>query len=255
MKKIVSLMLMIAMLIIAGNCAVYAESSSTYTPDEWAYIAYSEIGSAYYSDIQYLKTLGGLWDSLLDKKTWNDVDSSWLLEYRAGSNIDDSISRNLFLIRLGKNKFGIEDSKAFLNSSILIDAINEQATAYHLTDPKSAIFILLEWGQEFGILSKAETTKAILGNGMDAIRMIMGLDANYPHLNTLKEFYKEASAIHDYAVDFSDNYINFTSKLEQYQTDYDSWEIEFDFIFGTDSYKTYGDAYSRFIEEQNAQVQ
>ena len=102
MKKIVSLMLMIAMLIIAGNCAVYAESSSTYTPDEWAYIAYNEIGSAYYSDIQYLKTLGGLWDSLLDKKTWNDVDSSWLLEYRAGSNIDDSISRNLFLIRLGK---------------------------------------------------------------------------------------------------------------------------------------------------------
>lgn len=72
---------------------------------------------------------------------------------------------------------------------------------------------------------------------------------------TGKDYYKEASAIHDYLVDFSDNYISFTSKMEQYRASYDSWEIEFDFIFGKDSYKTYGDAHSRFIEEREAQAQ
>ena len=43
--------------------------------------------------------------------------------------------------------------------------------------------------------------------------------------------------------------------MEQYRASYDSWEIEFDFIYGKDSYKTYGDAHSRFIEEREAQAQ
>lgn len=253
MKKIVSLVLLVAMLMCVGNCVVYAESTSTYTPDELAYVAYCDIGSAYYNSIYYLETLGGLWESLLDKNTWDDVDSAWLLEYRADP--DEGIQRNMFLIGLGQEKFGYEDSRAFLNSSILIDAIKQEAAERKVTDPRAAIFILLEWGQESGLLPPFETLESKLEDGMEVIRMIMNLNADYTNLNALKDYYKEAYAIYDYMADFSDDYISFTEKLEQYQTNYDSWEIEFDFIFGTDSYETYGDAYSRFIEEREAQAQ
>ena len=47
MKKIVSLVLLVAMLMCVGNCVVYAESTSTYKPDELAYVAYLDIGSSY----------------------------------------------------------------------------------------------------------------------------------------------------------------------------------------------------------------
>lgn len=255
MKKIVSMILMVAMLVCVSNCTVYAENASTYTADELAYTASVEIGAVYHSSIRYLNTLGGLWESLADKNTWDDVNKAWLLEYCAAyGDFNESIQRNLLLVNLGE-KFGFEASQAFINDTTLIDAIKEEATARNLTDPKSAIFILLEWGQEVGYLKNEETFEAELGNGMEAIRMIMGLDANYAYLNTLKDYYKEASAIHDYLIDFSDNYTSFTSKMEQYQESYDSWEIEFDFIFGTDSYETYGDAYARFIEEREAQEQ
>ena len=55
MKKIVSLVLLVAMLMSAGNCAVFAESSSTYTADELAYTAYHAINAAYSSSIYYPK--------------------------------------------------------------------------------------------------------------------------------------------------------------------------------------------------------
>lgn len=255
MKKIVSLILLVAMLVCVSNCAVYAENTSTYTADELAYTAYVEIGAVYHNSIRYLNTLGGLWESLADKDTWDDVNGAWLLEYRAADgDFNESIQRNLLLVNLAE-KFGFEDSKAFINSTTLIDAIKEEATVRNLTDPKSAVFILLEWGQEVGYLKSEETFEAELEIGMEAIRMIMGIDANYAYLNTLKDYYKEASAIHDYLVDFSDDYISFTSKMEQYQANYDSWEIEFDFILGTDAYKTYGDAKKRFLEERETQAQ
>lgn len=255
MKKIVSLVLLVAMLVCVSNCAVYAENTSTYTADELAYTAYVEIDAVYHSSIRYLNTLGGLWESLADKATWDDVSVSWLLNYCiADGDSSEGIQRIMFFDEIGEKKLGIEDLVS-TNKKALVDAIKEEATAHNLTDPKSAIFILLEWGQEVGYLKNEETFEAELGNGMEAIRMIMGLDANYAYLNTLKDYYKEAAAIHDYLVDFSDDYISFTSKMEQYQANYDSWEIEFDFIFGTDSYKTYGDAYSRFIEEREAQAQ
>lgn len=252
MKKIVGLVLLIAMLMCVSNCAVYAENVSTYTADELAYTAYVEIGAVYHSSIRYLNTLGSLWKSLADKNTWDDVSYAWLSKYCiADGDFNEGIQRITFFNDIGKKKLGIEDGV----SKNMVDAIKEEATARNLTDPKSAIFILLEWGQEVGYLKDEETFETELGNGMEAIRMIMGIDANYAYLNTLKDYYKEASAIHDYLVDFSDDYISFASKMEQYQANYDSWEIEFDFIFGTDSYKIYGDAYSRFIEEYESQAQ
>lgn len=254
MKKIVSLVLLVAMLMCMGNGAVYAENPSNYTADELAYTAYFEIGAVYHSSIHYLNTLGGLWESLADKNQWDDVNSAWLLEYRAADgDFSESLERNLFLVNLAE-KFGFEDSKAFINSTTLIDAVKEEATARHLTDPKSAVFILLEWGQEVGYLVNEETFQAKLDVGMEAIRMIMNINADYAYLDTMKDYYKEACAIHNYLVNFSDNYISFTSKMKQYQASYDSWEIEFDFIFGQDSYKTYGDAHSRFIEERGTQA-
>lgn len=256
MKKTVRLVLLIAMLMCVSNCAVYAENASTYTADELAYTAYVEIGAVYNSSVRYLKTLGGLWQSLSDKNTWDDVSNSWLLEYIvAGGDSDESIQRLLFFNKIGEKKLGIEGIPRVETLPAYVDAIKAEATARNVTDPKLAVFILLEWGQEVGYLKNEETFEAQLKNGMDAIRMIMSLDANYASLNTLKDYYKEASAIHDYLVDFSDNYISFTSKMEQYQASYNSWEIEFDFIFGTDSYKTYGDAHSRFIKEREEQAQ
>lgn len=255
MKKIVSLILLVAMLVCVSNCAVYAENTSTYTADELAYTAYVEIGAVYHSSIRHLNTLGGLWESLADKATWDDVSVSWLSNYCiADGDFSEGVQRIMFFDEIGEKKLGIEDLVS-TNKKALVDAIKEEATAYNLTDPKSTIFILLEWGQEVGYLKNEETFEAELEIGMEAIRMIMGIDANYAYLNTLKDYYKEASAIHDYLVDFSDDYISFTSKMEQYQANYDSWEIEFDFILGTDAYKTYGDAKKRFLEERETQAQ
>lgn len=212
MKKIISLILLLAMLMCVGNCVVYAESTSTYTPDELAYVAYCDIEPVYHSSIYYLNTLGGLWESLLDKNTWDDVDSAWLLEYRADP--DEGIQRNMFLIGLGKEKFGYENSQAFLNSSILIDAIKQEAAERKVTDPRATVFILLEWGQESGLLTPFETLESKLEDGMEVIRMIMNLNADYTNLNALKDYYKEAYAIYDYMADFSDDYISVNAKMD-----------------------------------------
>lgn len=246
---------MIAVLICTGSCAVYAASTSAYTADELAYTAYCEIGAVYYSSIRHLKTLGGLWESLADKASWDDVGVSWMLEYCvADGDFNEGMQRMMFLDQIGEKKLGV-DTVVTENMSALVDAIRKEATARHLTDPKSAVFILLAWGQEAGYLKNEEAYQAELELGMEVIRTIMKLDADYAFLDTLKDYYKEAAAIHKYMADFSDTYLSFTSKLKQYQASYDSWEIEFDFIFGTDSYKTYGDAYSRFLREWEAQAQ
>ncbi len=255
MKKLVALLLMIAMLICTGSCAIYAESTSAYTVDELAYTAYCEIGAVYYSSIRHLETLGGLWESLADKTSWDDVDAFWVYEYwLADGDFDEAMQRGMFLNAIGEKKLGV-DNVLTENMSALVDAIRKEAAARHLTDPKSAVFILLAWGQEAGRLKKEETYQAELQLGMEVIRTLMKLDADDAYLDTLKDYYKEASAIHKYMADFSDTYLSFTSKLKQYQESYDSWEIEFDFIFGTDSYETYGDAYSRFLKEWEAQAQ
>ena len=104
------------------------------------------------------------------------------------------------------------------------------------------------WETGFRVPFVPHFTFSPAGRGQNVVKIVAGGQ-------TGKDYYKEASAIHDYLVDFSDHYISFTSKMEQYRASYDSWEIEFDFIFGKDSYKTYGDAHSRFIEEREAQAQ
>ena len=120
-----------------------------------------------------------------------------------------------------------------------------------MTDPRSTIWIVLGWAEEAGQLARKEVLENGLKNGMDVIRMIMSLDSNYVNLNTLKNYYKDASQLYNYVADFSDNYLDSQDKLKQFQEEYDSWEIEFDFALGTDAYKSYGDAYLKFISERN----
>lgn len=252
MKKIICALLIMTMLVSAGNVCALAEGSGNYTADELAYVAYLDIGSVYNSCLQYLNRLNGLWESLLNVKTFDDIDSGWLLEYRA-ANMDttESMQRNLFLTRLGRAKFGVEDTNAFLNGTAFVDAIKTEAAARGMTDPRSTIWIVLGWAEESGQLASKEVLENGLKNGMDVIRMIMSLDSNYVNLNTLKNYYKDASQLHNYVADFSDNYLDFQDKLKQFQEEYDSWEIEFDFALGTDAYKSYGDAYLKFISERN----
>lgn len=256
MKKIVSLVLLVAMLMSAGNCAVFAESSSTYTADELAYTAYHAINAAYNSSIYYLNILGGLWESLLDKSTWDDVDVVWFVHYiTANGDFDAAMPRLMLISTIAEEKLGIEDISN--NKKAIVDAIKEEAASRHLTDPKAAIFILLDWGKEVNYFRDVESIAEDLEIGMEAIRMIMSNDSNYANLDTLKDFYKEASAIYNYMVDFSDDYISFTSKMKQYQADFDSWGVEFDFIFGDlyEAYEKYSDAESRFVEEHKTQAQ
>lgn len=253
MKRIICFALILSMLTGVGNFSACAQSASDYTADELAYIAYVDIGSVYYSGLSYLDVLGGLWESLLDKDTWDDVNSAWLLEYQAANmDFNESIRRNMLLVRLANEKFGYEDAKAFLNTSTLIDEIKKEAEKYYSNDPMQTIFIMLEWAQEIGYLKSTEDFENELKMGMDVIRKLMVLDAQYAYLNVLKEYYKEASAIYEYLADFSDNYISFTEKLKQYHASYDSWEIEFDFMLGSDAYETYGDAYRHFVNEQDS---
>ena len=100
---------MIAMLMCVGNGAVYAESASTYTADELAYTAYVEIGAVYHSSIRYLNTLGGLWESLAEKATWDDVSVSWLLNYCiADGDSSEGIQRIMFFDEIGEKNLALK---------------------------------------------------------------------------------------------------------------------------------------------------
>ena len=263
MKKIVSLVLLVAVLVCASNCAVYAESASAYTADELAYVAYKDIDHAYSACLNYMTHMDRLWSSLLDVNTIDEIDDDWMFgSYLSGSDDQTELfQRYYFLSNLAKVKLGMDEDMSFSDhikatgSNIVIDAIQESASANALTDPRDIMWLLLAWGEEAGCMTGMADIETYLQYAKDEIETIMIVDGSYANTITLREYYKEASALYGYLNDFVDNYPNFVNQKKQYQVNSDSWELEFDSIFGEDAYSTYYDSYMRFLEERYAQVQ
>ncbi|MBP3656612.1 MAG: hypothetical protein J6K32_07955 [Clostridia bacterium] len=247
MKKLTCILLLAAMLL--GCAAACAESAPAYTGDELAYVAYMDIDSAYWHTIRYLDTIDGLWESLLDIHSYDDVDTGWMLEYIvAGGDMDESVQRVMMLNKIAETFYDPGDSNDFIWSEEFVDGIKALAQFTGSTNPKDVIWTVLFMAQEADRLCTQEEVEAELENGFAVIREITQTMPDYAHLGALKDYYKEASALAKYAYDFSDNYQNFTAMLRQGHTGYDGWAIEFDLILGENKYSAYGDAYSRYTK-------
>ncbi len=251
------------MLMSAGNCAVYDESSSTYTADELAYVAYKDIDRAYFSCLNYMKHMDRLWSSLLNINTIDEIDDDWMFgSYLFGSNDQTELfQRYNFLSTIAKRKLGMDEDMSFSDHikatgrNIVIDAIQESASTNALADPRDVMWLLLAWGEETGCMTSMAEIELCLQYAKDEIEAIMNEDSNYANTATLQEYYAETSALYSYLNDFMDTYPNFVNQKKQYEVNSDTWEFEFDAIFGKDAYSTYYDSYTRFIEERKAQVQ
>lgn len=252
MKKFVSLILLFAILFSSVSGIASAQTPSSFKTDELAYIAYSQANNAFWGGIVYLETLKGLMKSFGDSRTWNDISHGAFNAYfLAEMDMTESIQRFMLINQIGEHKFGIDNiASNGIKMNELIEAIKEEANLTEQTDPRSAIFILLSWAQEADYLKKEETFQSELETAAEAIRLIESEDKDFSFLNTLNEYLNEASAVHDYLVNVSYDYDDLLKVLENYQRIYNNREYTFDYIFGSDAYKTYGDAYARFLEER-----
>lgn len=231
MKKIISVVLMVTMLISVVNCAAYAEDLSKYTVDELAYFAYKDIQTVYSRNGDYMKVFRGLWESLLDVQTWDDINLQWLSNYIQN---EKERGRSFSLIwNIEKEKF--KDSDPAERDEFLINAIKN---ARITSEPMEARSILLKFGEESGMFLRTDAIEVILENSLKDIQTIMQLDPDYANLGTLKDYYKEASSFYKYRTNYSPDFSTFSSKVDKYLEDYDSWEIDFSLIFNKNDNNT-----------------
>lgn len=224
MKKLISVFLMVIMLLSVVSCTAYAEDLSKYTADELAYFAYRDIEMVYSGNSRYMRMLRGLWGYLLDVQTWDDINLRWLSDYKRDER-ERGLSFSL-IWSIEKEKFKDADSSE--QDELLISAIKN---ARQSTDPMETREILLRFGDESGCFLRPVATEVILEYAMKDIRMIMQIDPNYANLDILKDYYKEASSYYKYRTTYPPDFGTFSSKVDEYLEDYDSWEIDFSLIF------------------------
>ena len=231
MKKLISVLGMVIMLLSVVSCTAYAEDLSKYTTDELAYFAYNDIKFVYNANNKYMKIFRGLWESLLDVQTWDDINTQWLRNYIKNEK-DRGLSLSFIYGIIDKKFDGIDNSE---QKELLVNAIKKARIS---NNPMETREILIKFGEESGCFFLPEAMEVFLEYALKDIQMIMQTDPDYANLGTLKDYYKEASLYCKYKTNYSPDFRTFSSKVDKYLEDYDSWEFDFSLIFDKDDKNT-----------------
>lgn len=223
MKHFFSFLLVFVLLMSSAIAETPGEQETrAFTADEQAYDVYLDITQAYSDSVLYLEELGILWNKVNETGS-KKIDYLWVSDYVAAD-----FERFVALQRYTESFYGISDAQ-----DMLIQLFSLTNTVEEKTD---VIWLYLSILKDANYIRKEADIKQNLDDAMAGIRSLMAMDRSYPFLGDLQSYYKEAVMLHNYIADFSDNYTGFTAKLEEYQTNKTSREIDFEFIFNPDDF-------------------
>lgn len=219
MKKLIAILLVL--LVICGYA--FAEGTISelreLTVEQQAFDAYLDIAFVYDEGVKYLEELGVLWSKVTDTDSVDDIHQLWFNTYLTGNISGTGFSRFSNLNELATVKYGYkgaEELSSYLNG---------------LRDKTDAIWICLSLLVESGYIEDPNDLESYLDDAMEGIRSVMALDREYPFLKDLQNYYKDANYLYEYAADFNDSYVSFNEKLDEFQKNRSSWEIDFEFIY------------------------
>lgn len=219
MKKIISLLL-VALLSVGFTIAEESSADqNSFTVEQQAFDAYLDIAFVYDEGVKYLEELGVLWSKVTDTDSVDDIHQLWFNTYLTGNISGTGFSRFSNLNELATVKYGYkgaEELSSYLNG---------------LRDKTDAIWICLSLLVESGYIEDPNDLESYLDDAMEGIRSVMTLDREYPFLKDLQNYYKDANYLYEYAADFNDSYVSFNEKLDEFQKNRSSWEIDFEFIY------------------------
>lgn len=216
MKRILAFFLVLVTLM--SNLALADEH--TLTADEQAYDVYLDIKYVVDNSIEYMEELERLW-KITNSISVEKANSLCHMDCISEDRIFQVM--NMFTIKYG---YSADEVKQLLLSS----------PELAITDTSELVWYYLALGVEAKYLVSIESLDTYLKNAMSGIRAIMSTDREYPFLKELQNYYKEASLMYGYASDFDDYFVQFTEKLNSYQTQQGAWSIDFEFIFNPDDY-------------------
>ena len=223
----------IFMLILAITSFAFAESNNEllrdFTADEQAYDVFLDLSHVFDYGVRYLDEMDRLWSSTMSMSSVADVNSSWFYDTFLFNNGNANVERLSVLLQYNSIRYGNamdEPIKLYTPFSELMSG---------RTKATDAIWAGIAMEIDAHYLEAPKMLKEYLDNAMAGIRTLMRIDRNYPFLEDLQNYYKEAALLYEYIDNFEDNYTSFNSKRDDFSKNRSSYAIDFQFIFDTTS--------------------
>ncbi|MBR4040046.1 MAG: peptidoglycan-binding protein [Clostridia bacterium] len=228
MKKKLGLSLLIVLLLVSAFSLAQASDTEmrSLTAEEEAFSVYLDISSAYKEGVRYLEELDYVWSQVNSVDSVSALDEHWFLGYLINTPQDKIYNKYFYLGNLAR-QFGMDAASDLY--AVFRDQMQSRSKK---TD---AIWVILDMLAESGYIQNAKDILASIEYAKSGIRSVMAQDKEYPFLEELKSYYKDAVILQEYIDPFNDSYINFCPKLDEFKKTKTSWEIEFEFIFDPSS--------------------
>ncbi len=224
MKRFFSFLLVLMLLVSSAIAEPATEQEvRAFTVDEQAYDAYLDIAQAYADGVFYLKELDALWSKVINTGSDEEIDYMWLSDYLLAD-----VDRFSAFYTYASSAFGISEGQEVISRFASLANANAEKT--------DVIWLCLAALKEAKYVEDAENIKQNLDSAMAGIRSLMATDREYPFLKDLQTYYKDAVLLYEYIADFNDNYTGFSAKLDEFQKNKTSWEVDFEFIFNPDDF-------------------
>jgi len=222
-KKVLSCLLVLIIMTSAFSPA-FAEDD-TPAADERAYQVYIDLEYACNSMISYMREMERLWREAIALESLAVVDSTWFRNYLSDGQRDALIATAV------KNwGWSFDDIASGLFGEGFVTTFQYVLNQYSL-EKTSLVWAGLDYFTAIGYLDDLSIAKAFLDDAKNGISELMAQDGEYPFLTELTDYYKDASFMYEYIIDFYDNLPGLTSNREDFEEEQHSHSIDFEFIF------------------------
>ena len=236
--------IVVIVLLFCSCC--YAESVATIdtlSDEQLAYYVYSDISVVYSKCVDYLNELCRLFELVIRYNSiedWNYAhDYYWRIIYNDGNDDGKTLKRSILLTKYMKDK-GIIPETADTDTILAKgpEAIYDLYTKYFgiignrdITDVIKATMFAL---QEIRYLSELDELNEYYYYAKSNMQVLRKRDAEL--FSSLIDYFKDASNLLDFLQNINASYLEIKEMSSEQNKKYDSYVIDFDFLFGDMDY-------------------